>query len=328
MGSVGGKFVQSKPELQTQRVLTLPRHNQASKYDGSAWEPYVAGNVYMYAVPLAIFLVRARELDFTKNNFDRSLDIVQRVFRVFTPALVDAVSRHLDLSSNSTGGSVQVEYHRRNLGQFVPSPSSLSLSSLRSDMQSLLEEINMQHMKTVRELDTFDWLIGKVEGLFGGGVVSGEEKTMMALVERAKAIVGLPVDFDFSPAKMHSEFKGRSEQTQANGSILLTRTISGELTDYGREQVVLGTIKLRPDEVVFGGDKLRANVRSHEISTLVELMIWASDFLNKSLGLYPRSKIRINLRFFADYRNLAFASLVAFILLKLFRVCAFQVYDS
>jgi hypothetical protein len=315
MGSVGGKFVPGKAEPQTQRVLTLPRHNQTSKYDGSVWEPYVAANVYMYAVPLAIFLVRARELDFSKNNFDRSLEIVQRVFRVFTPALVDAVSRHLDLSSNSTGGSFQVEHHRKNLGQFAPSQPALSLSSLKSDMKSLLEEINMQHMKTVRELDTLDWLIGKVEGLFGGGIVSGEEKTMMALVERSKAIVGFPVDYDFLNVQKLPEVKVISKQTQSSRSI---RDEAGELTNYGREQLVLGTIKLRPEEVVFGGDKLRANVKSHEISILVELMIYASDFLNESFGLSAHSRILVNLRFFADYRNLAFACLVAFVLVKLF----------
>lgn len=315
---MGGKFVPDKPERQSSRVLTLPRHNQASKYDGSVWEPYVAANVYLYAVPLAIFLVRARELDFSKNNFDRSLEIVQRVFRVFTPAVVDAVSRHLVLSPLSTGESTQVEYHRRNLGQFAPSQSPLSLSSLKSDMQSLLEEINMQHMKTVRELDMFDWLVGKVEGLFGGGVVSGEEKTMMALMERAKAIVGVPVSFDLLSLKKHAmslELKSRPEQTQSSESI---RTKAGELTRHGREQVVLGTIRLRPDDFMFDGDKLRAKVRSYEIPFLVELTIWASDFLNENFGLPVHSKIRINLRFFADYRNLTFSCLVAWLLLKLF----------
>lgn len=318
MGNVGGKVDSSKTELQSHRVLSLPRQNQASKYDGSVWEPYVAANLYMYVVPLAIFLVRARELDFSKSNFDRSLEVVNRVFRVFNPALVDALSRHLYLSSSFGEGSFQVEYHQRNLGQFAPPQSSLSLSSLKADMQSLLEEIHMQHKKTVRELDTFDWLIGKVEGLFGGGVVSGEEKTMISLVERAKAIVGVPVYLDFFPWKGHSEGRVGSEMTQRDESHPSIRTKAGELTDYGREQLVLGTIRLRPDDMALGGDKLRANLKSHEISVLVDLMVWASDFLNERFCLSTHSSIRINLRFFADYRNLAFVTIVTFLLVKLF----------
>ena len=308
----------SKPEGPSQSTISLPRHYQASKYDASIWEPYVAANVYMYAVPLAIFLVRARELDFSKNSFDRSLEIVHRVFRVFSPALVDAVSRHLDMPSDVllAAGSNQVDNHRRNLAQFAPPVSSFSLTSLKADMQSLLEEIYMQHVKTVRELDTFDWLIGKVEGFFGIGVVSGDEKTMVTLVERAKAIVRLPVDFDFLPLKEHSGYKSTSDPTSPEKCNPSSRTAAGELTDYGRDQLVLGAIRLRPDEVVFPEDKLKANVRGHEISFLVDTMIWASDTLNASFGLTSRSKIRINLRFFADYRNLFFAIIMVYTLMK------------
>jgi hypothetical protein len=53
----------------------------------------------------------------------------------------------------------------------------------------------MHHVKKVQELDTFDWLMGKVEGLFGAGVVSGEEKTLVALMEQANIITRLTFDF-------------------------------------------------------------------------------------------------------------------------------------
>ena len=85
----------------TQRTLSIPRANQTSKYVESEWEFYIAANVYMYAIPFAIFLRRARELDFSPKIYERSgaMDIVQRVFRVFTPAVVDPIYRHLDAYS-------------------------------------------------------------------------------------------------------------------------------------------------------------------------------------------------------------------------------------
>jgi hypothetical protein len=317
MGSVAGK-VPGTGRVTMQRALTIPRHNQASKYDSSQWEPYVAANVYMYAVPLAIFLVRARELDFSVHKFDRSLEIVQRVFRVFTPSLVDAISRHLDNSQHPVTGSCQVECHRSNLGPFAPPCGTLSLSSLKADMQSLLEEVDMQYMKKVRELDTFDWLLGKVEGLFGVGAVSREEKTLEILVDRAKVIVCLPVDFDFVTRKGHVAPTNMLERATLGKSNPPTRTKQGELTDFARKQLVLGAIRLKPDDVTFIGDHTRTYVKNHEIPLLVDLMIWASDALNRRFGISSHQhEFRVNLRFFADYRNVIFAIATAYILFKL-----------
>jgi len=52
-----------------------------SKYT-TQWEPYVAANLHFYTVPLAIFLRRARELDF-ENRFHASITYIQRVLRVY-----------------------------------------------------------------------------------------------------------------------------------------------------------------------------------------------------------------------------------------------------
>ena len=233
----------------TKRTLSIPHSNQASKYVASEWEFYIAANVYMYAVPFAIFLRRARELDFSPKKYERSMEIVQRVFRVFTPAVVDAISRHLDAVQHMEESS-QSKYHRENLGSFAPPLNQMSLSSLKADMQSLLEfeEVIMHHVKKVRELDTFDWLVGKVEGIFGAGVVSGKEKTLEALMERAKIITRLPFDFASLLHKRTSLSKRMIDESSTATSAQ-TRTKDGALTSIGREQLVAGYVLLNPDKV-------------------------------------------------------------------------------
>jgi hypothetical protein len=311
MGSVSG----NEPNQAVARALTIPRYNQASKYAG-AWEPYIAANVYMYAVPLAMFLRRARELDFSAGKFERSIEIVKRVFRVFTPEVLDTISRHLD-SRQSLEASHLVSFHTEILGPFGPPVGPMSLSSLKADVQSLLEEIDMQHFKKVRELDTLDWLVGKVEGLFGKGVVSGEEKTLETLMERAKLIARLPIDYDILPRKGTStSIKSKEASDKAN---LPTHTKDGELSEYGREQLILGAVKCSPGDVPYYGDRMRARIGSHEIPLLVDLTIWASDALNEKFGFTKNTdgNFRVNLRFFADYRNSMFVVITTYLLFKL-----------
>jgi hypothetical protein len=304
----------------SQRALSVPRFNQPSKYVESEWEFYIAANVYMYAVPFAIFLRRARELDFSPNKYERSMETVQRVFRVFTPAVVDAIFRHLDAIQHTEANSFsQVKYHRENLGAFAPPLNSMSLTSLKADMQSLLEEVIMHHVKKVRELDTFDWLVGKVEGLFGAGVVSGEEKTLEALMDRAKVITRLPFEYSI----LLNKGKSLSKRNLGESSTIMniqTRTKEGTLTSVGREQLVAGYIKLNPDEVRFHGDPMRTKVTSYEIPFLVDLTLWASDSLNELLGFTKQGegRFRINLRFFADYRNSIFVATILYVVLFLF----------
>jgi hypothetical protein len=316
LGSVGSKDP-SKMVL-TQRALTIPRQNQTSKYVASQWESYIAANVYMYAVPLAIFLRRARELDFSVKKFDRSMEIVQRVFRVFTPTVVDAVSCFLDSAQHMEDSHPLVEYHLKNLGTFAPPSGPMSLSSLKADMQSLLEEVHMHHVKKVLELDTFDWLVGKVEGLFGAGIVSGEEKTLETLIDRAKVITRLPIDYNILPRK--GQLLSTQLPTQKTTSNLATRAKGGELTSFGRGQLLSGYIRLNPDEVRFYSDRMRTKVNCYEIPFLVDLTLLISDSLNERLSFAVREdgKFRINLRFFADYRNFIFVISTLYILLRFF----------
>jgi hypothetical protein len=292
--------------------------NQPSKYVEAEWESYIAANVYMYAVPLAIFLRRARELDFSPKKYERSMEIVQRVFRVFTPAVVDAISRHLDaLQYMQEDLSSKVKFHRDNLGSFAPPLNQMSLNSLKADMQGLLEEVIMHHVKKVRELDNFDWLMGKIEGWFGAGVVSGEEKTLDALMERANIITRLPCDF----ATLLHKGRFQSKQIIDESSTAIsahTRTKDGSLTTMGREQLLAGHIKLNPDEVQLCGNPMRVKVKSYEIPFLVDLSLCASDWLNELLGFTNgKGQFQINLRFFADYRNLIFVAMTLYITLRL-----------
>jgi hypothetical protein len=309
-----------KDQMVTQRTLSIPRMNQTSKYVESEWEFYIAANVYMYAVPFAIFLRRARELDFSPKKYERSMEIVQRVFRVFTPAVVDAISRHLDAIQHMEDGTAysQLKFHRENLGSFAPPLNQMSFTSLKADMQSLLEEVIMHHVKKVRELDSFDWLVGKVEGLFGAGVVSGEEKTLDALMERAKIITRLPFDYAILLHSGRSLPKRVIDESSTTTSAR-TRAKDGALTTVGREQLVAGCIKLNPDEVRLFGDPMRVKVKSYEIPFLVDLTLWASDSLNEFLGFTKgKGQFRINLRFFADYRNSIFVAIILYVILRLF----------
>ena len=76
--------------------------------------------------------------------------------------------------------------------------------------------------------------MGKVEGLFGDGVVSGEEKTLEALMERATIISGLPVDYNILLHKGRTRTNVESSST----NMVRTRTTDGALTSIGREQLV------------------------------------------------------------------------------------------
>lgn len=312
----------SKTRPATQYGLTFPKYNNASKYD-TAWEHYIAANLYLYTVPLAIFLRRARELDFSSGKFDRSLQIVRRVFRVFTPEVIDAVARHL--SGGPTNYSHLVARHASILGAFAVPQGTMSLSSCQGDMHSLLEEIGMQHRKNVGDLDAVSRVFSKVEGIFGAGVVSGEEKELERLVERAKLIVHLPMDYQIFPDGVSP-----SSDRGVRRDLKPRRTSDGQLTQTGRQQVVRGTTKCDPSEVAYIGDKMYAVVGSHEIPLLVKLFVWLSNWCNIKLGLVTEvdakdgtqrvEKVmgfRVNLRFMADYRNLIFVTIVCYFALKL-----------
>ena len=297
-------------------VLFIPKYDQASKYS-SLWEPYIAANLYLYTVPLAIFLRRARELDFSPSKFDRSIQLVKRIFRVFSPAVIDAISRHLNSPKTPN-----ITRHVKILGPDAPPSGPMSLASCQDDMKTLLEEIYTQHNKKVRDLDFFARGEAFFEGLFGGGVVAGEEKSLHTLMERAKLIVHLPTGYEVIQGSESQQVAGSG---QPFASIPAPdRTMDGRLTSLGLEQVINGTAKCRPEDISFKGDPMRARRRNHEIALLITFTIYISDRLNKRFDLVDTNGNRIigrsfNLRFLADYRWPLFLSVVGTITWKLLR---------
>ena len=72
---------------------------------------------------------------------------------------------------------------------------------------------------------------------------------------------------------------------------------------------------------------MRRRPGTYESRILVDLCIWASDFLNEKLGLDKNGNdgFRVNLRFFADYRNTMFVVVVSYLLFKLLWQCRVEV---
>lgn len=290
--------------------ITYPKPNQRSSYKPE-WEPYIASNLHLYTVPLAIFLRRARELDFSPNLYRRSLDTVLRVFRVFTPEVVDVINNLLELRRGGSRFSGIVERHEQNLGVYAPPKTDLSLTSCQDDMHNLLEEIYLQHLKKVDSLDFLDRAVAKLESYFGGGAYAGDEKELAKLSEKAKAIVGFPAGYEVMPT-----LRAGFAETQANDVVdsSVDRTTGGLLTEAGRQRLIEGAVKCNPADVDYFGDKMLGRPQTHEISFLVPLLVKTSKLINSKLGLqveggayYHSGSIlpkRFNLRFLADYRNI------------------------
>ena len=317
--------------------MIIPKGDKKSSYNKS-WEPYLAANLFLYTVPLAIFLRRARELDFSPREFYRSLDLLKRVFRVYTPEVIQALTNLTANIKNPSPGSSNitktVENHRALLGEFAPSTiGELSLVSCQNDMQGLLEEMNMQHTKRVRDLGYIDKFAAYVEGLFNHGVVSGEEMAIKIIVERARVIVGFPIGYEILSSEANTT-RGTRGATVESSEI---RTSQGLLTEEGRQQVLTGQLKCSPADVHYVGDKMQARLRTYEIAVLVTLTNFLSRWLNERFGLLPPTQdnkaspkkqtqfqknlqeqdaikgFRFDLRWFADYRNLCFALFVTFL---------------
>jgi hypothetical protein len=302
-------------------TLTIPSADRKSAYTNE-WKPYIAANLFLYTVPLAIFLRRARELDFSQRELSRSRTLVKRVFRVFAPDVINALNE-LTSSVNRPDASISslwqtANNHRSLLGDFAPTTSGdLSLSSCQGEMQGLLEEMHMQHMKTVRDLGTLDKIAAMLEGFFGKGVVSGDETALQSLVERAKLIVGLPIDYEVLPSDPGKAGFGKSHLVAGDSTAAL-RDAQGNLTAEGRKQLLSGNLLLSPSDVHFIGDPLRARRTSYEIPFLVPITIELSDRLNKKFGWEKGW----NLRFLADYRNLLFGC-ICFLLLRMISCIVF-----
>ena len=302
----------SREQTSASSMVTYPKPSQRSLYK-PCWEPYIASNLHLYVVPLAIFLRRARELDFSKNDYASSMKTVKRVLRVFSPEVMAVIN---NLLANRTSGSPLsgiIKSHEEHLGVYGPPSTALSLSSCQDDMRNLLEEISLQHIKKVESMDFIDRGFAWMENVFGQGAIAGEEKEIRMLAEKAKVVVGFAADYEILPS-----FKSRPG-VEASASIadtgLAERNDNGLFSDQGRERLIHGISKCTAQDVGYVGDRMLARPQSHEIAWLVPLLVALSQFLNSRVGItydvcdgVDKSGLtlpkRFNLRFLADYRTL------------------------
>ncbi|GKY96046.1 hypothetical protein MPSEU_000564900 [Mayamaea pseudoterrestris] len=297
----GGSFVSGTPSSQQQpRLKCIQHHNNRMTYDQRQWEPYVAVNLCVYTVPLALFLRRARELDFSAHNFQWACRIVSKVFVVFTPELIGTISR---LLRGDTRFAELIDYHLASLGPFAPPNREMNLSACQSDMRLLLEEMHMHHSKRKADLDFFERLHAK---LVGGGTLALEERSLLIVFERATLLVNLPDTYQIFPGRDRAHGSDDDQDTRTPA-----RTKEGMLTEEGRERLLRGEVVCSPLDVQSDNELLdQAVIGSYEFAWLVTLFVSLSIRLNKWLGF---STGRINLRFLADYRNLSFCCVFGYV---------------
>ena len=301
-----GSPASTRQRTQMYAVNSVPKPNESSKYS-PAWESYVAANLHFYLVPLAIFLRRARELDFAGNDFQKSMGHLQRVTRVFSPQLVNTIDALLDNQKATEKLREVVEQHEENLGEFCPIRSKdgenakmWNLDMLQEGMHNLLEEIVVQHRKTVGEQDFFERLGARFERFFArfeGEGSRAEELAIPKLIQRAAVIVKFPKDYEVVPSTKRKDglLRGLSNLT-GNGDISASesnfspeREHTGFITEKGREQILHGTRMCNAMDINFLGDPMFARPKSHEIKFLVKWALHLSNKLNVYFGLYvPR----------------------------------------
>ncbi len=314
----------NRPKTQYYTVNSIPKPNQVSKYT-PAWEAYVAANLHFYLVPLAIFLRRARELEFGKHDFAKSMDTVKRVIRVFSPQLCKTLERLLTNGGPADNGDNDNEYlgalkqvvhlHEENLGQFCPPGNEnghWSLSMLQQDMQNLLEEIVSQHQKTVSEQDVFERFGSRIEGLFGEGS-KAEQVAIDKLISSAKIIVKFPKDHEVIPSLRSSDkrrfFFGAfrktgvgisdgqedtADATDIDGNAAPDREQSSAfISERGRKQLLHGARICNAMDVNFLGDPMYSRPKSHEVKILVKWSLRLSNALNVYFGLDGKNECKL-----------------------------------
>jgi hypothetical protein len=321
-------------------AYVAPKPTSPSQYS-SQWEAYVVSNLNLYTVPLAIFLKRARELDFSSTNeYPQSLELVQRVLRVFSKQVVNVLNSVLNRRADTLSASLAT-MHRDNLKAFCP-PVSWKLTDCQLDATNLLEEVFSQHQKRKNDMDIFDRIEARLNALFSGKIGS-DEAALQSLLSQVRYLMHLPQDYQVLPQEPKSSRGwgsflglGRDGSLLAENMLVPERDSSGKLTDKGRAQIHSGMRKCNPIDVHFIGDPLLARVKTYEIPALVELTVKASNYLNQKLGLvseadvadghvvdkdalskhyhemerYQKTLFRFNLRFLADSRNIIFAYII------------------
>ena len=324
---------------------TRPKATSKSLYT-SSWEAYVVSNLHFYVLPLAIFLRRARELEFSSAlGYSKSLTVVQRVLRCYPQPIVNILNCVLNSRADAVTNGI-VSKHLELLGAYAP-PEGWKLSSCQVDAMNLLEEIFGQYEKRVRERNFLERWEANIEALFSGSM-QREEGALQVVLSQLKCLVSLPLEYSV-PTEYRPEQRGwlprvfgKGASSAMEDTVGPDRTPNGLLTDLGRQQLAAGTRKCSPFDVHYIGDPMLAPYQSHEVPALVDMAIATSNYLNDKLGFVPLSTLarggddedmltkniremerynkivfRINLRFIADYRNMLVLSFVVWILRKL-----------
>lgn len=254
-----------------------PKPTSASKYT-PAWESYVAANLHLYIVPLAIFLRRSREFDFSAEGFNWSMTYVQKVLRVFSPQLVKTLEKlmnhHNYVSDNESSNNKRlygiVQSHEKNLGEYCPPRPNImigglestvwSLEMLQQDMHALLEEMVLQHRKTVSEQDFVEQFVAKIQGLLFKEGVQAEEQTIQKVVQKAKIIVKFPRHYEVFPNGNGQDIgdSRKNAMAQYNDSSIFSpeREQNGFITTKGRYQILEGSKICNAMDVAFIGDPM------------------------------------------------------------------------
>jgi len=259
-------------------------------------------NAHCYTVPLAIFLKRARELDFSSAEYPRSLALVQRVLRVYSKGVVSVLNGVLNSRADSLSTSLFAK-HGTNMGPYCP-PSDWKLMDCQLDATNLLEEVFGQYQKRKAGMDVFDRLEAKLSALFDGKIgTSSDERALENLLAQVRYIVNLPLDYQVLPdeprasrgfgllrvlglGNMDTSATAGSDANPAE-SLFPDRGPDGRLTDLGRQQLHAGLCKCNPLDIHYIGDPMLSRVKSYEFPALVQLTIFVSNYLNRKLGLVP-----------------------------------------
>ena len=339
--------VSSRRRVEYQPSYRQPRPTSPSEYD-PRWESYVICNAHFYTVPLAIFLRRARELDFaTTAEYPRSLALVQRVLRVYSKDLTNVLNGVLNTRRADALTASLFERHGRNMNAYCPPTTNWKFSDCQLDVTNLLEELYGQYQKRRAAMDFLERMEAKLNALFVGKM-GGDEAALEKILSQVRYLVQLPLDYQVLPDQPNVSrgmwrLLGLGSKddidSYTDNSSLSVRGPDGKLTDLGRLQLSAGLCKCDP-VLTYIGDPMFSRVKTYEIPALVELTVWISTYLNNKLRLtapsfspsveiddddvlskrfremkqYEEVKLRINLRFLADRRTLATLLVIFFAL--------------
>lgn len=227
---------------------------------------------------LSLFLRRSRELDFSSRSFDRSINLVKRVTRIFSPEVVSIISKISDSPDSFTA----TRLHKKNLGDCCPLGSH-HLGGCADDARLLLEEVYIQQMKEVKQQNVLE----KAEDWLNFIFSSGGSKARLKDIERLAKILSRVVGQKLEPTTSFNT-EADSSKNDCFLSFLPERdeAMGIFLTEKGSEDLLHGPNQCAPMAILAIGDPLTNPViGTYEIRILVRLAVIVSQWLNSRIGL-------------------------------------------